>query len=85
MAEWKSTIRIKHLLTSDTEWEKVQVILSNILTELKKSPEMSDFVLNYEKDFNISYALKKYSAEDYANNLLGFLYNYCDENRIWIA
>jgi len=82
MITWKYTLRIKHLLTDNEDYESIQKSMDNIAEEIRRHFFMDNFSTN---DF---YKIPKsdnfFSSQEYANKLLDRLYDFADWNKIWI-
>ena len=82
MANWKKTILIKHLLGEGTEGEDIKKLVEGILEALKNEPTAP------KEGFNK--AIEAISTDqDYAlflvNQAMDSLYDWADNNRIWIG
>lgn len=80
---WNHKVKIKHLLTGDSDWESVQDSMNAVADALDADPMwFSAFpVSNFR---NISKGDSTFGPGAYANALLDRLYDYADDRRIWI-
>lgn len=79
---WNSRVKIKHLFTSDESHDAIQTSMNAVADVLKSSPAFRNF--NTAKFRNIPQGEDVFRPVDYANRLLESMYDYADENRIWI-
>jgi hypothetical protein len=82
MPKWNDKVRIKHLLTESEEHESVQRSMSAIADVLEKSGLFSDLPLDRWR--KIPEGDEYFGPVDYANRLIGGMYDLADEKRIWI-
>ena len=80
---WNSKVKVKHLFTDKTDHESVQACMDAIADVLDASPEFSMFDTRGFR--NISKGDEVFGPVDYADRLLGQMYNYADLWRIWIG
>ena len=82
MRQWNGRVKIRHLYTDQEDYESISQSMSDIAEVLSHSVAFQRFRL---KDFrNIPEGDHVIGAVDYANKLLDRMYNYADQNRIWI-
>lgn len=83
MTNWRNKIKLKHLLTDEQDHQHVQASMLAIANELDKAPYFTQF--RAKKKFrSIPQGDDTFGHVDYANRLLDALYDYADDNRIWI-
>jgi hypothetical protein len=83
MANWKNRhLKIKHLLTKEDDYESIVKSMSAIADVLEKELHPKFYLVPKFRD--IPKGDEVITALDYANKLLDMLYDYCDENRIWV-
>ena len=75
---WTHTVSVKHLFTEEEDWDSVQNSMNKIADVLEGDEWFKDFSLDEFRD------IPKRRPVLYANDLLNDMYNYADENRIWI-
>jgi len=80
---WNHKVRLKHLLTLEEDHESVQKSMNALADEIKKQPCFIRF--NVCRFRAIPRGDDVVSPVDYANKLLDRLYDYADDNRIWIS
>jgi len=83
---WIHRVKIRHLFTNKEDWDSVQKSMSAIADVIIKKNFFLGF-MNDAQDFrfrNIPKGDEFFSPCDYANKLLDRLYDYADQNRIWI-
>jgi len=79
---WNHKIRLKHLFTKDESHEAVQASMTAVADAVAKHPAFNGFSVAKFRD--IPQGDDVFKPVDYANRLLARLYNFADENRIWI-
>jgi hypothetical protein len=84
MARWNYHVKIKHLLTEDEDFETVQANMNAIADVLEKEPCFRRFY-DLAKFRQIPPGDDIFGPVDYANRLLDWMYNYADDERIWIG
>ena len=83
MPRWNSRVKIRHLYTEQEDHESICQSMSDIADVLSRAPAFHAFRL---KDFrSIPEGNHVIGAVDYANKLLDRMYDYADQNRIWIS
>ena len=82
MPNWNHKIRLKHLFTEDESHEAVQASMTAVANAVAKHMAFRGF--NTDKFRSIPQGDDVFKPVDYANRLLERLYNFADENRIWI-
>ena len=79
---WLSKVKIRHLYTEQEDHKSICQSMNDIADVLSNSLAFHTFQL---EDFrSIPKGDHVIGALDYANKLLDRMYNYADENRIWI-
>ena len=79
---WLSRVKIRHLYTEKEDYKSICQSMNDIAGVLSHSPAFHTFRL---KDFHsIPKGDHVIGALDYANKLLDRMYDYADQNRIWI-
>ncbi len=82
---WKSKVKIKHLLADAEDLESIQLSMNDIAHILIKTPAFKNFNRDLLNKFRaIPKGDEVVSPLDYADRLLDKLYDYADDNRIWI-
>ena len=82
MADWQHKVKIKHLFTEKETHKEVQKSMNEVADVLDKNFCFARFD---KAQFRIiPKGDKFFSPADYANKLLDRLYDFADENRIWI-
>ncbi len=77
---WKHRIGLKHLLTEDEDYESIQNAMNGIADLLQKECCFEGFTI-VEKFRKLP---RGDGAVNFANSLLDQMYDYADENCIWI-
>lgn len=80
---WNHRIKIKHLLTEKEDWQSVQESMKSIADVLSSDPWFRTFI-DLHRFRQIPQGDSVIGPVDYANRLLGYLYDFADEQRIWI-
>lgn len=83
MAQWNHKVKIKHLLTEGEDHATVQADMNAVADALTTDRHFIRFRW-LERFRNIPQGDDLFSPLDYANRLLDYLYDYADDNRIWI-
>jgi general stress protein 26 len=80
---WIYKVKVRHLLTEKEDYESIQKSMSAIADILKKESYFIGFkwLAKFKK---IPKGDDVIRAVDYGNNLLDKMYDYADQNRIWI-
>jgi len=82
MAQWLYHVRLRSLMTELEDWDSVQASMNAIAKVLETSPCFRGFSV---KQFR---AIPKgddvIGPVDYANRLIDRMYDFADQNRIWI-
>ena len=84
MTNWRKTIKIKQFLTESEEHKKIQESMDKIADELGKHFEFKLSPIIH-KMRNIPQGDDVITPHDYANKLLGYIYDKADEEKIWIG
>ena len=85
MANWNAKVKIKHLLTDGEGHEEVQANMNAIADVIEKSSAFALFSRQtLEKMRNIPDGDEDFAPVDYANRYLDKMYNFADQQRIWI-
>ena len=84
MANWKFEVKIKHLCTEKEDYDSVQKSMNAIADVLTKERFFYGFH-GLSKFHKIPKGNKVFGPVDYANKLMDELYDYADDNRIWIG
>jgi hypothetical protein len=82
MGNWIHRVKIKHLFTEKEDYESIQESMNAIADVLKRSGCFFRFDL--KKFRNIPKGDEVFGPADYANKLLARMYDYADDNQIWI-
>jgi hypothetical protein len=82
MVRWKHTVKIKHLLTENEDYDSVQKSMNNIADALQDEPCFHRF--NFKKFRRIPKGDDVFGPVDYANKMISEMYNYADDNMIWV-
>jgi hypothetical protein len=80
---WNHKVKIKHLFTDKEDWQSIQDSMNAIADVLTKDAWFRTFV-DLHKFRQIPEGDTVIRPVDYANKLLDFLYNFADDQRIWI-
>jgi hypothetical protein len=83
MAQWTHKTKIKHLLTEDDSHEAVQAEMNAIADVLTTDRAWLRF-RHLESFRKIPAGDDFFGPVDYANKLLNYMYDYANDNRIWI-
>ena len=78
MANWRKTIKIKHLFTENEDYESLQKSMIEIGKVLRSYGEFC--ILDFDEFDN----LPKNHTLAIANDILNTVYNIADYERIWI-
>ena len=82
MAQWRTKLKIKHLFTHEEDYESIQKSMNDIADAIENGPTQIGIDL---KPFrNIPKGDSIFKPVDYANKLIDRLYDYADDERIWI-
>lgn len=73
---WQVKVPLKHLMTEDESPDAIRASMNNIYQVLKATPAFNDFE---ERD-----SFRGCDDVDDANYYLDLMYDYADENLIWI-
>jgi len=79
---WRAKVKVKHLFTEDEDHESVQKNMNEVADALENSRQFLGF--NTKRFRAIPAGDDFFKPTDYANKLLGDMYDYADQNRIWI-
>jgi len=83
MREWKHKIAIRHLLTEKEDYKSVQESMNKIADVLQKEPCFMKFSIKKFREIPKGDDIMK--PVDYANKLLDRMWDYADDNDIWIV
>lgn len=81
---WKHHIKIKHLFTEQEDADSIRASMNQIADVLAKEPAFSRFT-KLPRFRHIPDGDDVITPLQYANRLLDALYDYADENAIWIG
>lgn len=82
---WQHHTKIKHLFTRNEDHESVQKSMSAIADVLDADTWFHGFDRSLLKEMrNIPAGDRYFGPVDYANQLLSSVYDYADDNSIWI-
>jgi hypothetical protein len=83
---WLHTVKIKHLLTEDEDYESIKKSMSEVADILSKEKCFKGFTSSIEKFRNIPEEDENGNGDpvEYANDLLDEMYTFADEHKIWI-
>ena len=82
MTNWRVKVKLTHLFTDDEDHETVQKTMNQVADILESISAFRMF--NAKKFREIPEGDDFFGPIDYANNLLNELYDYADQNKIWI-
>jgi hypothetical protein len=80
---WNHRIKIRHLFTDEESHEAIQVSMNAIADVLDADTWFVTF-LHKSKFHSIPEGNDIVGPVDYANKLLDLLYDFCDNQRIWV-
>lgn len=80
---WKYRVKIKHLMTDKEDDESIQKSMNDIADVLEKQSCFVRFNL-IDKFRCIPKGDEVVDSVSYANTLINRMYDYADENKIWI-
>lgn len=80
---WNHHITLKDLFTDKEDYESIHASMSAIADRLKAHPAFAGFK-GIDKFQSIPHGDDTFRPVDYANRLLDQMYDYADDNRIWI-
>ena len=80
---WKHKIKVTHLFTEKKDLKSVQKSMNLISEVIEKESFFQNFK-DLKKFKKIPKGDEYFGPVDYANNLIEKMYNYADENSIWI-
>lgn len=80
---WNSKVRIKHLFTEAEDHAAVQACMNEVADVLDASSAFQGF--STAKFRKIPEGDEFFGPADYADKLLGQMYDYADDCRIWIS
>ncbi len=83
MRKWKSRIRLRHLMTEEEDHESVQNSMNEIADALETSGLFHEF-FRLAEFRNIPPGDDFFEPVDYANKLLGTMWDYADYEGIWV-
>lgn len=84
-SRWLSKVALKHLMTTDETHEAVQASMNAIADAICKDSAFLSFNRAILAKFRaIPTGDEFFAPVEYANKLISSLYDYADENRIWI-
>lgn len=82
MANWQNKIKLKHLFTKEEDPASIQASMNAIADELDNAPFFRAF--DCTKFRSIPQGDDVFGPIDYANKLIEQMYDYADDNRIWV-
>jgi len=82
MANWKHRVKVRHLFTENEDHESIKKSMKQIVEVLEKEPCFKYFDLKKFK--RIPKGDDVFGPVDYANKLISKMYDYADDNLIWI-
>jgi hypothetical protein len=82
MPNWYNRITLRDLMTCNKDHESVQKSMTVIADRIKAKPFFSRF--DVAKFYRIPKGDGVIQPVDYANKLLSRMWDFCDENRIWV-
>lgn len=82
MTNWRHNVKISHLFTKNDDHESLQKSMNDIADVLQKEPCF--FRFNCSKFRKLPVGDDIISPADYANRLVQRMYDYADQNSIWI-
>lgn len=83
MANWRHRVKIRHLFVTEEDHASIQKSMNSIADVLEKDSWFREF--HYLEDFHsIPEGDHILGPIAYANQLIDMLYDFCDENLIWI-
>ncbi len=74
---WRHAVRIRQFYCMGTDWHSVSLCMNRLADALSANPLFDDFAVLGE--------FRDQGDLDRANELLDFLYDFCDERRIWVG
>lgn len=83
---WQHRVKLRHLLTEKEDWKSIQDSMNAIADVLSQDRWFDGFASTIKEMRKIpeKYDVRRYTPLRYANDLLDELYDYCDENAIWV-
>lgn len=82
MANWRTKVKMTHLFTDEEDHETVQKTMNQVADILESTPAFRMF--NSKQFRNIPEGDDFFQPIDYANKLINKMYDYADDNSIWI-
>lgn len=82
MPTWLNRVKVKHLFTEATDFDNVQASMNAIADILDKTNCFARFDTRPFRA--IPTGDDVFGPVDYANRLLGRMYDFADDNRIWL-
>jgi hypothetical protein len=82
MGNWRFRAALRHLFTKEEDYESVKTSMKNIADTIKTYPFFRGF--DVRKFYTIPKGDDVISSLDYANKLIDRLWDFCDDNNIWI-
>jgi hypothetical protein len=79
MSKWRKTVKLRDLITGDTSPDAIKALANGIIERLPLAPHRSAREALDLVDSDPEGAL------DAVNDALDFVYDWADENRVWIA
>jgi hypothetical protein len=79
---WIHKAQLRHLFTKEEDYESVKKSMADIADAIKTYPFFSGF--NVVPFYKILQGDDIISPLDYANKLINRMWDFCDENNIWI-
>lgn len=82
MPNWTHRVQLKHLFCKEEDHESIQTTMNAIADIIGEHRCFDNFCV---EDFReIPQGDQFFGPADYANKMLDAMYDYADENRIWI-
>jgi len=81
MTNWRMKIKIRNLFTEKEDLESVRKSMNKVADVLKEHSEFKHLIQDLR---NIPEGDAYFTPCDYANKILGRIYDIADEERIWI-
>lgn len=79
---WQHKVKIKHFFTDNEDYNVIKAAMANVADELAKTRLFPASII---KPFRqIKRGDSFFTAQDYANKALEKLYDFADDNAIWI-
>jgi hypothetical protein len=82
MAKWLGKVKLTHLFTENTDHKSVQEAMISIAKVIES--EKCFFGFNTEKFYEVPEGDGVMEPEDFANKLIGRVYDFADLHKIWV-